>query len=125
MSTIPTIFSGMQGDKDARVNVPSCGLMNEQLTNRDPQVGRVEYEKSPNILNSAIDYSTARGVLPCVGITTHVLRAPPVPASNAFQVAQGYGGDQPRGLATQSFRNDYPVLRPFSSINIGRPSPLG
>ena len=125
MSVIPTIFSGMTGDKDTKVNVPSCGLINEQLTNRDPQVGRVEYEKAPNILNSAIDYSTARGVLPCIGITTHVLRAPPVPASNAYQVSQGYGADQPRGLATQDYINDYPVLRPFSSIHMGRPSPLG
>ena len=123
--SVVAIYNGMTGDKDANVRVPSCGLMNEQLTNRDPQVGRVEYEKAPNILNSAIDYSTARGVLPCIGITTHVLRAPPVPASNAYQVAQGTGSFAPRGLATQSFRNDYPVLRPFSSINIGRPSPLG
>jgi hypothetical protein len=122
--SVVAIYNGMTGDKDAKFRVPSCGLMNEQLTNRDPQVGRVAYEKAPNILNSAIDYSTARGVLPCVGITTHVLRAPPVPASNAYQVAQGTGSFAQPGLATQSFRNDYPVLRPFSSINIGRPSPL-
>lgn len=124
MTTV-AIYNGMTGDKDAKVAVPSCGLINEQLTNKDPQLGRVEYEKAPDILPGSIDYSTARGVLPCVGITTHVLRAPPVPASNAYQVAQGFGGDQPRGLATQSYRNDYPVLRPFSSINIGKPSPLG
>jgi hypothetical protein len=68
MSVIPTIFSGMTGKSDAKVVVPSCGLINEQLTNKDPQLGRVEYEKAPNILNSAIDYSTARGVLPCIGL---------------------------------------------------------
>ena len=124
MSVI-AIYNGMEGKADANVRVPSCGLINEMLTNRDPQVGRVEYEKSPNILNNAINYSTARGVLPCIGITTHTLRVPPVPASNAYQVAQGTGSFAPRGLATQSFRNDYPVLRPFSSINMGRPSPLG
>ena len=125
MSVIPTIFSGMQGKADAKFVVPSCGLINEQLTNTDPQLGRVEYEKAPNTLNSAIDYSTARGVLPCIGITHHVLRVPPVNAANAYQVQQGYGANQPRGLATQSFKNDYPVLKPFSSINIGQPSKLG
>jgi len=125
MSIIPTIFTGMTGKADAKVVVPSCGLINEQLTNKDPQLGRVQYQKAPNILNSAIDYSTARGVLPCIGITHHVLRVPPVNASNAYQVSQGYGADQPPGLATQSFKNDYPVLKPFSSVNIGQVSKLG
>jgi len=125
MTVIPNIFSGMQGKADAKVVVPSCGLINEQLTNKDPQLGRVEYEKAPNILNSAIDYSTARGVLPCIGITHHVLRVPPVPSSNSMQVPQGAGGDEPRGLATQSFKNDYAALKPFSSTNIGQVSKLG
>ena len=125
MSIVQTVFSGMQGKSDAKFTVPRCGLINEQLTNKDPQLGRVEYEKAPNTLNSAIDYSTARGVLPCIGITHRVLRVPPVNASNAFQVSQGYAADQPRGLATQSFKNDYAVLRPFSSTNIGQPSKLG
>ena len=125
MSVVQTIFSGMQGKADAKFVVPSCGLINEQLTNKDPQLGRVKYETAPNILNSAIDYSTARGVLPCIGLTHHVLRVPPVNASNGYQVQQGYAADQPRGLATQSFKNDYAVLRPFSSTNIGQPSKLG
>ena len=125
MSVIPNIFSGMQGKADAKVVVPSCGLINEQLTNKDPQLGRVQYEKAPNILNSSIDYSTARGVLPCIGLTHHVLRVPPVNASNAYQVPQGAGGDEPRGLATQSFKNDYAALKPFSSVNIGQVSKLG
>ena len=125
MSVIPTIFSGMQGKADAKFTVPSCGLINEQLTNKDPQLGRVEYVKAPNILNSSIDYSTARGVLPCIGLTHRVLRVAPVNAANAFQVPQGYGADQPRGLATQSFKNDYAALKPFSSVNIGQPSKLG
>ena len=125
MSVIPTIFTGMQGKSDAKVVVPSANMSVEMLANRDPQLGRVEYQKAPNTLNDAIDYSTARGVLPCIGITHHVLRVPPVNASNAYQVQQGYGADQPRGLATQSFKNDYPVLKPFGSVNIGQPSKLG
>ncbi len=125
MSVIPNMFSGLHGTADAKVLVPSCGLINEQLNNKDPQLGRVKYEKAPNILNDSIDYSTARGVLPCLGITHRVLRVPPVNASNAYQVQQGYSSDQPRGLATQSFKNDYPVLKPFSSINIGQPTKLG
>ena len=125
MSVIPNIFSGMQGKADAKIVVPSFGMINEQLTNKDPQLGRVEYQKAPNTLNDAIDYSTARGVLPCIGITHHVLRVPPVPSSNSMQVPQGAGGDEPRGLATQSFKNDYAALKPFSSTNIGQVSKLG
>jgi hypothetical protein len=125
MSVIPNIFSGMQGKADAKFVVPSANMSVEMLSNRDPQLGRVEYEKAPNTLNSAIDYSTARGVLPCIGITHRVLRVPPVNAANAYQVQQGYGANQPRGLATQSFKNDYAVLKPFSSTNIGQPSKLG
>ena len=125
MSVIPTIFTGMQGKSDAKVVVPSANMSVEMLSNRDPQLGRVEYQKAPNILNSAIDYSTARGVLPCIGITHNTLRVPPINASNAMQVPQGYGADQPRGLASQSFKNDYPALKPFSSVNIGQPSKLG
>jgi len=125
MSVVPNIFSGMTGDKDAKVTVPSCGQINEQLTNRDPLVGRVKYEKAPNILNPAIDYSTARGVLPCKGITHNVLRVAPVPASNTFQVNQGFAADQPKGLASRDYYpTDYPVLRPFDSLNIGQPSSL-
>jgi hypothetical protein len=125
MSVVTDIFAGMEGKKDAKVNVPRMGLINKQLTNKDPQLGRVAYEKAPNILNSAIDYSTRRGVLPCVGITTHVLRAPPVNASNAYQAPRGVGSFERKGLEGVGYKNDYRVLRPFSSINMGKPSELG
>ena len=125
MSVVSSIFSGMEGNKDAKVNVPSMGLINEQLTNKDPLWGRVAYEKAPNILNSAIDYSTRRGVLPCVGITERVLRAPPANAANAYQAPAGVGSFSQKGLEGVNYKNDYPVLRPFSSINMGEPSRLG
>ena len=123
--SVVAIYNGMEGKSDARVRVPSANMSVEMLTNRDPQIGRVKYEKAPNILNNAINYSTARGVLPCVGITTHILRTAAGNPANAYQVAQGFGADQPRGLATQDYINDYPVLRPFSSIHMNRPSSLG
>tara|TARA_R110002049_G_scaffold70272_1_gene181612 strand:- start:221 stop:595 length:375 start_codon:yes stop_codon:yes gene_type:complete len=123
--SVVAIFNGMEGKSDARVRVPSANMSVEMLTNRDPQIGRVAYEKAPNILNNAINYSTARGVLPCIGITTHVLRAPAGNPANAYQVAGGVGSDQPRGLASGDYINDYPVLRPFSSIHMNQPSSLG
>lgn len=125
MSVTASIFSGMEGKKDAVVNVPSMGLINEQLTNKDPLLGRVAYEKAPNILNSAIDYSTRRGVLPCVGITHKVLRAAPPNAANAYQAPAGVGSFLPKGIEGVGYKNDYPVLRPFDSINMGEPSRLG
>ena len=123
--SVVAIFNGMEGKSDARVRVPSANMSVEMLTNRDPQIGRVAYEKAPNILNNAINYSTARGVLPCIGITTHVLRAPAGNPANAYQVAGGVGSNQPRGLASGDYINDYPVLRPFSSIHMNQPSSLG
>jgi hypothetical protein len=122
--SVTNLYNGMMGDKDAKVVIPSCNLPVEQFTNRDPQIGRVKYEVAPNILSAAIDYSTARGVLPCIGITTHVLRSAPISASNAYQVPQGTASFSQPGLATQSYRNDYIPLPPMSSINIGVPSNL-
>ena len=40
MSLISGIFSGMEGTKDAKVVVPKCGLMKDQLTNSDVLLGR-------------------------------------------------------------------------------------
>tara|TARA_R110000765_G_scaffold205771_2_gene310513 strand:- start:270 stop:644 length:375 start_codon:yes stop_codon:yes gene_type:complete len=123
--SVVAIYNGMEGKSDAKVRIPNANMSVEMLTNRDPQIGRVKYEKAPNILNNAINYSTARGVLPCIGITTHVLRAPAGNPANAYQVAQGFGSNQPRGLASGDYINDYPVLRPFSSIHMNQPSSLG
>ena len=125
MSFIPSLFSGMNGKKDAEVVVPKCGLANEQLKNSDVLLGRVKYEKAPNIMNQTIDYSMRRVELPCVGITHQVLRAPPIEASNAYQVSQGFGADQPKGLASRPYYpTDYQILKPFSSIDIGKPADL-
>ena len=125
MSYIPSLFAGMDGKKDTVVNVPKCGIMNEQLRNSDVLLGRVKYEKAPNIMNQTIDSSMRRVELPCVGITHQVLRAPPIEASNAYQVNQGFAADQPKGLASRSYYpTDYPILKPFSSINIGKPANL-
>ena len=125
MSYIPGLFSGMAGKKDAVVTIPKSDMGNEQLTNSDILLGRVAYEKAPNIMNQTNDYSMRRVELPCVGITHNVLRASPIEASNAYQVSQGYGADQPRGLASSPYYpTDYPILKPFSSVNIGKPANL-
>ena len=125
MSVTTGIFSGMSGKSDTKVVVPTMKLGSEQLTNKDPLLGRVAYEKAPNILNSAIDYSTRRGVLPCIGITEHVLRQAPQNAANAYQAPRGVASFSGTGLAAVGYRNDYPELRPFSSIHMGQFSPLG
>lgn len=121
MSYIPSLFSGMSGTKDTIVNVPRTGFAKEQLKNSDVLLGRVPYEKAPNIMNQTIDASMRRVELPCVGITHQVLRAPPIEASNAYQVSQGFAADQPKGLASRKYYpTDYPVLKPFSSVDIGK-----
>ena len=91
MSVIPSLTSGMMGKAEAKFVVPSAGQGGDVFGNSKPALGQVKYTKAPPLLPSNIDYSTRDGVLPCRGITHHVLRsANPVPDGNAYQAPMGY-----------------------------------
>ena len=124
MSYIPSLFTGLNGEKkNAKVVVPQMNLGSEQMTNSNVLLGLVKYEKAPNIMNQTVDYSMRRVALPCVGFTHRVLRAPPIEGSNTYQVNQGYAANQPKGLAFRPYYpTNYPILKPFSSINFGQPA---
>ena len=126
MSIVPSIFEGMQGKIDAKVNVPTLGLGSVVLTSKNPLLGQVESTAAPKMLNSAIDYSTRRVVEPCKGITHKVLRAPPTNSANAYQASMGYVRNQPKGLVSQKeYPTNLPLMPLASSIYAGQNNPLG
>lgn len=126
MSVVPSIFEGMQGKIDAKVNVPTLGLGSPVLTSKNPLLGQVESTPAPKMLNSAIDYSTRRVVEPCKGITHKVLRAPPTNSANAYQASMGYVRNQPKGLVSQkAYPTDLPLMPLASNFYAGENNPLG
>ena len=125
MSVIPSLMVGMTGNKIAKINVPSAGYATETFGNSQPHLGQVKYEKAPNIMSSVIDYSTRNGVLPCKGITRHVLRQDnPVPASNAYQAPMGVARGQEKGLQYSVPLNN-PIMPFASSVFAQQNNPLG
>jgi len=126
MSVVPSIFEGMQGKIDTKVNVPTLGLGSPVLTSNNPLLGYVDSTKAPKMLNSAIDYSRRRVVESCKDITHKVLRAPPVDSANAYQASMGYVRNQPKGLVSQKeYPTNLPLMPLASSIYAGQNNPLG
>jgi len=60
-----------------------------------------------------IDTSIRRNVLPCKGITHHVLRSEPPPAAAGMVPPTGVGRGQPRGLS-QELPTNLPIM-PYSN----------
>lgn len=104
--TIPSgneMFQSVEGRREPHQGydqtfVPSTGFGQPVLNSRYPNLGTVPYQKAPNTLNMAIRLKSLNGVLPCRGITHHVLRGPP-PNPNNQQAPQGIGRGERKGLA--------------------------
>jgi hypothetical protein len=125
MSKVLGIFSGLQGLRDAKVNIPSTGFKSETASNITPfKYGA--YTKAPILFSNSIDYSTRRGVLYCKGITHTVLRNPPLPSAGGLIAPTGIGRHQLKGIAYSPEKPiDQPIMplsNPFSS---GLNNPLG
>ena len=125
MSVIPSLTAGMTGTKMAKFTVPTTGMDEKVFGNSQPSLGEVAYTKAPPLLPSNIDYSTRNGVLPCKGITHHILRQDnPVPASNAYQAPMGVARGQEKGLQYTVPLNN-PIMPFASSVFAGQNNPLG
>jgi hypothetical protein len=126
MSVVPLIYNGMTGKKDAEFRMPTMQTGDVQLANKNPLLGFTKDVPRPNILPASIDYSTRRGIMPCKVINRNVLRAPPVEASNAYQVSQGYARDQPVGLAyLPQHKLNARIMPQASSFSAAMNNPLG
>ena len=112
------------------VLVPTTGFGRASVNTRLPMLGEVPYIKAPKTLNTAIKLKSVNGVLPCKGITHHVLRNPP-PNPNNQQAPQGVARGQRRGLAygmdweRHNINRNAPVLPRASSAFRGMDSKLG
>jgi len=127
MSVIPSLTSGMMGKSDAKFLVPSSGIGGDVFGNSQPALGEVKYTKAPPLLNPVIDVTTRDMVLPCKGITHHILRsANPVPDGNAYQAPMGIARGQERGLQYQPQHPlNNPIMPSASSIFAGQNSTIG
>ena len=93
--------------------------------NRDARFGYVGYKKAPEMFSQVIDYSTRRGVLPCYGITRHVLRNPPSYSNaHSYHVVGGMSRSQNNSLANARRPLDLPVQKHRSNINGALPITL-
>ena len=78
------------------------------------------------LYSDSIDYSTRRGVLQCNGIGHHVLRRPPIPATNGMVASSGIGRNQMKGLVYDPSKPiDRPLMPLSSSVAAGKNNHLG
>ena len=116
--------SGMTGKSETNLlnMMPGTGQGSEKCTSV-PLLYKSE-PIQPKLLPSNIDISSRRNVLPCKGITHHVLRPQPPPAAAGMVPIGGVGRGQQPALSQERPTN-LPILKfsdPFAS---GFNNPLG
>ena len=127
MSVIPLYFAGLDGSSEVHPHnlIPSTGFIAKAESNRTPLIYG-PYITPPVLYNESIDYSTRRGVLQCNGIGHHVLRRPPIPATNGMVASSGIGRNQMKGLVYDPSKPiDRPVMPLSSSVAAGINNALG
>lgn len=100
MAVVTSIFSGLEGSSDVHPHslIPGTGFTSKAEANKNPMPLQ-DYVKAPVLFNESIDYSSRRAVLPCKGITHHVLRRPALPSAGGMMAPTGIGRHQDKGLA--------------------------
>ena len=100
MAVVSSIFNGLAGSSEVHPHslIPGTGFTSKTEANKNPMALQ-DYIKAPILLNDSIDYSSRRAVLPCKGITHHVLRRPAVPSAGGMVAPTGIGRHQTKGLA--------------------------
>jgi len=114
--SVVNITNGMLGTSEMSLlnSMPPTGF------NGDSQQKPLIYKSepiAPKTFSNDIDYSTRRNVLPCKGITHHVLRPEPPPAAAGMIPIGGVGRHQGPALS-QERPVDLPILpmsNPFAS----------
>jgi len=111
-----SMSNGMTGAKETNVlgSMPAAGFFSDSM--QKP----LEYKEqpiAPKLMPMNIDVSSRRNVLPCKGITHHILRREPIPATEGMVAPTGIGRHQPKGLSQERPTN-LPILKfsdPFAS----------
>ena len=115
--------SGMTGKSETSLlnMMPGVGQGSEKNTSV-PLVYKKE-PIAPKLMPSNIDVSSRRNVLPCKGITHHVLRPQPPPAAAGMVPPAGVGRHQQPGLS-QERPTDLPILKLSNPFDSGSNNPL-
>jgi len=136
MGSVPAIFDGMKGKRDAATlqNLPEFGFTNGGLSR--PTL-RLNYTKTTRLENPTpmtqsvllTNQGGARGVMPCKGATsmglvgggaTRVLRRPAIPYQGGLYPHTGIARNQNKGLAYNPEKPINLPLMPLSnSFNAG------
>ena len=116
MAVVASIFSGLAGSSEVHPHslIPGTGFSYKQEGNRNP-MNLPDYSSAPLHFPSSIDYSSRRSVLPCKGITHHVLRRPALPSSGGMVAPTGIGRHQAKGLAYSSEKPINLPIMPYSN----------
>tara|TARA_Y100000310_G_C20538624_1_gene742113 strand:+ start:345 stop:752 length:408 start_codon:yes stop_codon:yes gene_type:complete len=122
------LFQGMEGKRElnpSKIRADALYRGEGMMTNRKVNLGYDGHPHAPATFSGVIDYSTRRGVMPCKGITKHVIRNPPqfIPQHGLMPVG-GNGRTTAPSMANSRPLN-IPILRPRSSVNAALVNPLG
>jgi hypothetical protein len=120
-------INGLDGTKEVKSSyfVPQLNRPFKQCNASKPMIYKSE-PIAPPLLNSAIDYSTRRNVLPCKGITHHVLRRPTLPNAGSMVPPTGIARGEKPGLAYLPEKPLTMPIMPFSNpVYSGFNNPLG
>jgi hypothetical protein len=115
MSVVSSIFNGLAGSAEVHPHslIPGTGFTCKTEANKKPMIIQ-DYTKAPILFNNSLDYSTRRAVLPCKGITHHVLRRPALPSAGGMVAPTGIGRHQAKGLA---FSPEKPIDGPIMPLS--------
>ena len=130
MAVVSSIFNGLAGSSEVHPHslIPGTGFSSKTEANKQPMIIQ-DYTKAPILFNESLDYSTRRAVLPCKGITHHVLRRPALQSAGGMVPPTGIGRHQDKGLAYSPEKPiDVPIMplsNPFASCmnnTLGQPA---
>ena len=110
MSSAPAMTLFGTADANLLNSMPGGGQGSQVNTNKPPQYKSEPI--APKLYPNNIDYSTRRSVLPCKGITHHVLRPQPPPAS-AGMIPIGGNSRHSMPSMSQTGPTNLPIM-PFS-----------
>jgi len=129
MSVVPLINNGMMGSVENSIQsfVTTCGTDTESdHHNERKPFPYGPYKTAPKLMPDNIDYSSRRQVLPCKGITHHVIRREALPESGAYVPSALPGRHHPLGLSSLRDKPQKLSILPISDPNnSGGNNPLG
>lgn len=129
MAVVTSVFDGLAGPDAKEVHphyfYPKLHRPYKQVDGSKPMVLHDE-PIAPKLMPNILDPSTRRNVLPCKGITHHVLRRPPVPSEGGMVPPTGIARHEKRGLAYLPEKPlELPIMPYSNPVNSAFNNPLG